>query len=276
MAQDKPNKPHKTRSRPARPAGASRLALPPNATLLYGHHPVAAALANPERACRRLWLTESAERALADGLAAAQDAGLDRPLPERTDRAVLDATLPPGAVHQGALMLTEPLPEVTLTDVLIGLGGQAAGTLLLLDQVSDPHNVGAILRSAAAFEVAAVIVHKRGAPELTAALAKSAAGAAEYVPMVPVPNLARAMAEMHSAGIDCIGLDEHAALALPELRWPGRCCLVLGAEGRGLRKLTRENCAALAALPLSEQMPSLNVSNAAAIALYARVTALGA
>lgn len=232
--------------------------------MLYGAHAVAAAWINPQRRCRRLWLAPAGEAALAEALSEASRLRLERPAPFRVEKPELDRLLP-DAVHQGLVLEALPLPEVDLDDVL-RLPGDAP--LLVLDQVTDPHNVGAILRSAAAFGARAVVVTERHAPEVTGTLAKSASGALEAVPLVRVVNLARSLGEMQAAGFWCVGLAESGRCALAALDLKGRIGLVLGAEGRGLRRLTQERCDDLARLPTQGPIRSLNVSNAAAVALY--------
>ncbi len=234
---------------------------------LYGRHAVTAALANPARRVRRLvGMTETSVelRALAAN-AAARLAGEV----EILDRARLDELLPRDAVHQGWAMAAEPLPEPRLDD--IAAVAPAAGMrqiVLLLDRVSDPHNVGAILRSAAAFGAAAVVVPEHGAPPVTGALAKAASGALEVVPLVRVVNLAQALETLKDAGFWCLGLDGAATQELASLDLAPRVALVLGAEGEGLRRLTRERCDVLVRLSTRHPWHSLNVSNAAAVALY--------
>jgi len=230
---------------------------------------VAAALANPARRVRRLVaLAEAAGelRALAQSAAARVTAA---EAPEVLDRRDLEALLPQGAVHQGMALAAEPLPAQDIEDVLDGISA-APGTqvVVLLDQVSDPHNVGAILRSAAAFAARAVVMPEHGAPPVTGALAKAASGALEAVPLLRVTNLARTLDRLKEAGFWCLGLEEGAEKTLGEVDPGSRVALVLGAEGSGLRRLTRERCDLLARLPTRGEPASLNVSNAAAIALY--------
>jgi 23S rRNA (guanosine2251-2'-O)-methyltransferase len=233
-----------------------------HAVWLYGRHPVLAALANPERRFERLLATkEVAERHAAQFAAAGQ-----------TTRAVvvsreeLAQRLPAGAVHQGLAALVAPLEEAALEDVLARSGD--AALVLALDQVTDPHNVGAILRSAAAFGVAGVVVTERHAPADTGVLAKAASGALEVVPLVRVVNLARALEQLKEAGFWLYGLDEHGDTSIATLDLGGRACIVLGAEGEGLRRLTAEKCDRLVTIPTSAALAALNVSNAAAIAAY--------
>lgn len=255
---------------PASAAPARRASQPApsggRGALLYGLHPVGAAWTNPERRCRRLVVTESGLAALESALARARAAGLDRPEPSVVERVDLDRMLPAGAVHQGIALDAAPLPEVGLEDIIISAAADAA--VLVLDQVTDPHNVGAILRSAAAFGAVAVVTTERHAPEVTGTLAKSASGALEVVPLVRVTNLARALKDLQVAGFWCVGLDEGGQRPLSELDLSGRTALVLGAEGSGLRRLTSERCDDLARLPTGGPVASLNVSNAAAVALY--------
>jgi 23S rRNA (guanosine2251-2'-O)-methyltransferase len=230
---------------------------PVGSAWLYGLHAVRAALENPARRAHRLLLTREAQRGwvvIAGG-----------PAPEIVERQALDRVLPPGAVHQGVALQTGPLPETALEDCLAAAGARAL--FVVLDQVTDPHNVGAILRSAAAFGVAAVIVPDRNTPPVSAALAKAASGALEVVPVVRVVNLARALGQLQQADVWCVGLDGGASLELEPTLRPGRLALVLGSEGEGLRRLTGESCDALARLPTVGPLHSLNVSNAAAVAL---------
>lgn len=238
---------------------------------VYGRHAVRAALLNPARRCRRLIVTKEtiAEAQTLLGEAKAKLAPGLRP--ETLDRPRIEALLPEGAVHQGLALQAEPLPPAFLEDVLAELPpapDPEPAAVVVLDLVSDPHNVGAILRSAAAFGARAVILPEHGTPPTTAALTKAASGALEQVPLVRVSNLARALDKLKEAGFWCVGLDETAEQPLADLDLAGRVVLVLGAEGEGLRRLTRERCDFLARLPTRGAFASLNVSNAAAIALY--------
>ncbi|HXZ01378.1 MAG TPA: 23S rRNA (guanosine(2251)-2'-O)-methyltransferase RlmB [Stellaceae bacterium] len=262
--------------RPARPPPPAA-ARPPRAApapprdrgpWLYGRHAVAAALANPARRVRRLVaLPDAADELRA--LAAAAAAHLPPGVPEVLDRRGFDLLLPQGAVHQGMALAAEPLPTRDIDDVLDGIAAAAAPHIVvLLDQVTDPHNIGAVLRSAAAFGACAVVIPEHGAPPVTGALAKAASGALEAVPLLRVVNLARTLDRLKEAGFWCLGLEEGAGRTLAEVDPGSRIALVLGAEGSGLRRLTRERCDLLARLPTRGEPRSLNVSNAAAIALY--------
>ena len=231
--------------------------------ILYGWHTVKAALENPARRIRKLYATENAARRLAeDGVALPVEPELIRP-------DAIAARLGPDAVHQGLLAEADPLPSPELEEL------PATGLVLVLDQITDPHNVGAILRTAAGFAVSAVVTTARHSPEATGVLAKSASGALEMVPMVTVQNLARALNEMNDLGFLTVGLDSEgsADLAAVELRQP--LALVLGAEGKGLRQLTRETCSVVARLDMPGEIKSLNVSNAAVLALYIGASRLG-
>jgi 23S rRNA (guanosine2251-2'-O)-methyltransferase len=240
---------------------------PSSSALLHGLHPVAAAWVNPERRCRRLLVTRAALDALAGPLAEAAAKGLPRPEPIVVERAELDR-LVPDAVHQGAVLDAAPLPEVAIEDVCRAASLRERDVVVVLDQVTDPHNVGAILRSASAFGASAVVLPERNAPEVTGTLAKSASGALEAVPLVRIGNLARTLVQLQEAGYWCVGLDESGSRTLAEMALGGRVALVLGAEGTGLRRLTMERCDDMARLPTQGPVGSLNVSNAAAVALY--------
>ena len=224
--------------------------------MLYGIHAVEAALGNPRRNIGRLLATENAARRLEPALKArgvkAEDA-----LPKQLDRL-----LGSDAVHQGVVLETEPLPPVELEDV------RPEGILLVLDQVTDPQNVGAVLRSAAAFGAAGVVLPERHTPPFTGALAKAASGALDIVPVILIGNLAQSLAQLGEAGFLRVGLAEEGAEPLETAALTLPLALVLGAEGKGLRQLTRETCDRLCRISTKGPLASLNVSNAAAIALH--------
>lgn len=231
----------------------------PQRPRLWGRHAVEAAIANPDRTIVRAW--------------AIRDCGIDLPveLPLTfADAADLGRLVPKDSVHQGIVIEVEPLPEVWLDDLLTQAPERS--TLLVLDQVTDPHNVGAILRSAAAFGALGVVTQDRHSPPESGVLAKAASGALESVPWARVVNLARALDDMAGAGFWRIGLDGQSDSDIAEALGPPRVALVLGAEGAGMRPNTRDHCDALARLPISDRIESLNVSNAAAVALYAAAT----
>lgn len=230
----------------------------PNRPRFWGKHAVAAALDNPDRIVLKAWATRDA----ANFMQFPADIGVTL-----ADVADLGRLVPPDAPHQGVVIEVEPLDNPWLGDVLAG--APEKGVLLVLDQVTDPHNVGAILRSAAAFGAIAIVTQDRHAPPESGALAKAASGTLERVPWVRVVNLARALEEIAEAGFWRIGLAGEAQATLGEALGPKRVALVLGAEGPGMRANTRDHCDALAKLPISSAVESLNVSNAAAIALYA-------
>ena len=227
----------------------------------YGRHAVLAAMANPARVKRKLWVTLEHKNAIeippglevqyGDGHDLARLAGADAP-------------------HQGMVLEVEPLENPWLGDILADSEGSRR-PLLVLDQVTDPHNVGAILRSAAAFEAVAIVTQDRHAPSESGALAKAASGTLETVPWVRVVNLARALDEIGEVGFWRIGLTGGVDLTLDKALGETRPALVLGAEGEGMRPNTAAHCDELAKLPISSAVESLNVSNAAAIALYAAV-----
>jgi 23S rRNA (guanosine2251-2'-O)-methyltransferase len=241
---------------------ARQASKPENRPRFWGRHAVAAALANPERTIVKLWATREA--------AAEFDLGRDTPV-TFADAADLGRLVPRDAPHQGIVLEVERLPDIWLADILEGAPERRP--LLVLDQVTDPHNVGAILRSAAAFDAIGIVTQDRHAPPEGGALAKAASGALETMPWVRVVNLARALDEIAEAGFWRIGLTGAAEMTLAEALGPPRVALVLGAEGEGMRQNTQTHCDALARLPISERAESLNVSNAAAIALYAATVA---
>src|SRR4051794_29500105 len=229
-----------------------------NRPRLWGKHAVSAALDNPERKLLRAWATREA----AGFMQFPKDVAVT--LAEAPD---LGRLVPHDAPHQGVVIEVEPLEEVWLGDLLTSAPERAI--LLVLDQVTDPHNVGAIIRSAAAFGAIGIVTQDRHSPIESGVLAKAASGALERVPWARVVNLARALEEIAEAGFWRIGLAGEATNELKAALGPPRVALVLGAEGPGLRSNTREHCDALAKLPISAAIESLNVSNAAAVALYA-------
>lgn len=252
-------KPHQNdgNARPQRPQNSvAREQRPASGTAwLFGRHAVFAALANPNRQFRRLLVTKNAL-----GQLPKLPSGLQSKVVEAQE---LDSMLPRDAVHQGFLLEARMLEDATIED-LIAIGRP----VLLLDQVTDPHNIGAILRSAAAFDAAGIVVTKHNAPEETGTLAKSASGALELVPIARVANLVQAMEQLKAGGYWVAGMDGKATQTLAEAKLDVKTALVMGAEGSGLRRLTEEKCDLLVKLPISSRMESLNVSNAAAIALY--------
>jgi 23S rRNA (guanosine2251-2'-O)-methyltransferase len=243
---------------------------PPGARVwLYGRHAVASALANPERRWRRLVVLAGHENEAAALVAGARAARRDSGAAISVlDQSGFSAILPRHAVHQGLALEVEPLPEPNLEAVLQTSPASGPGVFVVLDQLSDPQNIGAILRSAAAFGALAVVIPAQGAPPTTGALAKAASGALESVPLVRVVNLARALDRLKGAGFWICALDETAPRSLAQTDAGERLAVVLGSEGRGIRRLVRERCDFSARLPTHPAQPTLNVSNAAAVALY--------
>ena len=274
MSTDRPSKPPSRRIKPHRQQRRdNRAALekrqPPTwegsdtdadgLVLLYGVHPVEAALANPARVIGKLFLTENAENRMKEALTA-RGVAAERVTPRDLDRRLGNDT-----VHQGVLLETEPLPELPMNALARSATGRP---LIVLDQVTDPHNVGAILRSAAVFGAAGVVMTRRNSPPLAGTLAKSASGALELIPVARVQNLARSLDDLKAAGCTVIGLDGEGSETLDEIEWPDQPVFVLGAEGKGLRQLTRETCTRICRISTDAKLASLNVSNAAAVALH--------
>ena len=247
------------RSQPQRKSRSEQPQRRDTVVRLFGVHAVEAALDNPHRKIGRLLLTENAENRLSEVIAQRQV------VPERVLPRALDRILGPDTVHQGVLLETEPLDEPELEDV--AQHAQTNGPLIVLDHVTDPHNVGAVLRSGAVFGAAGLVMTRRHSPPLDGALAKSASGALEHVPVVLVQNLARALAKLKDLGFVILGLDETGDL-IDEEPLKGRIALVFGAEGKGLRESTRASCDRLCRIAAPGPISSLNVSNAAAIALH--------
>ncbi|MBN8521584.1 MAG: 23S rRNA (guanosine(2251)-2'-O)-methyltransferase RlmB [Alphaproteobacteria bacterium] len=260
-------KPAIVSARPARPKAEPKFIKPaaqPRLKIdLFGGHAVMAALQNPRRQIRALYVTAQAEEtfnieALPDSVAVT-----------KVQREQLDRSLPPGSVHQGIALACDPLPEIGIDDMMIQSASRSKSVFLMLDQVTDPHNVGAILRSACAFGVQGVVMQRKHAPELTGVLAKTACGAVEHVPAAYETNLSRALETFKDHGFTVVGLDEHATASFGHVSSFDKIVLVLGAEGDGMRRLIKEQCDHLVSLPTSGVIASLNVSNAAAVALYA-------
>ncbi len=225
---------------------------------LYGLHTVRAALANKERQLIRLSVTQNAFARLEIGEASAQPFPVEMVAPQEIDKV-----LGPDAIHQGVMLETRPLPVRKLSAL------KESPLILVLDQVTDPHNVGAIMRSAVAFNAGALITTMRHSPTESGVLAKSASGALEMIPYIQITNLADALSELHKLGFTSIGLDSEGPAPIEQTFSGNKIALVLGAEGKGLRQKTRETVTHLARLDMPGEIKSLNVSNAAAIALYA-------
>ncbi len=244
--------------------GRTRPVEAPDELWIYGQHAVLEALANAERSKRRFIATPEAARRLAEELGPKLDAaGLT---PEEMHRKDIDKLLPDGAVHQGLALLSEPLPDQTLADWTPAEGRRQV--VIALDQVTDPHNVGAVIRSAVAFGAGALLLTRRHSPAETGVLAKTASGALEHLAILRETNLSRALEDLKAKGFLCVGLAGEAEQPLSSLPKERAVCLVMGAEGKGLRQKTRETCDLLVRLPTLPPIDQLNVSNATAICLY--------
>lgn len=252
-------RPQPTHGRTAPPArhGGGR------AIWVYGHHAVQEALRNPARIRHRLIATPQALDTL---LAALGPAVAVEPQPETVDRSDVDAACGADAVHQGIALLVDPLADIGIEDIIEN--APSSDVVVVLDQATDPRNIGAVMRSARAFGARAIVVQDRNAPPETGAMAKAASGALEHVPLVRVTNLARALWSLKDAGYWCLGLAGDGDAVIADVELPERCVIVLGAEGSGLRRLTRETCDRLVRIPINTEAESLNLSNAAAVALY--------
>lgn len=234
---------------------------------IYGKHAVLAALQNPKRQCYQLLATRNAGQELEEE---ERIAGFNRKIKFFvTDTRFIDNLLPNGTVHQGIALEVSPLPELSIEEFISSQADKARSCVVILDQVTDPHNVGAILRSANAFGADAVMTTRHNSAQESGTLAKTACGALEHTPLIRLPNLVSSLTALKAAGYWCIGLDGEAELLLDNNTAFPKIALILGAEGKGLRRLTREHCDLMVKLPTTGAIKSLNVSNAAAIALYA-------
>lgn len=261
----KPGTTHEQIERRERGERARRESLRPGdeTTVLYGWHTVTAALKNPARRLRKFLATDNALRRLAEEQ-------IEPPIaPEIVRPGAIAERLAPDALHQGLYVEADPLPSPPIEQIA------PEGVVLVLDQITDPHNVGAIFRSAAAFAAAAIVTTARHSPDATGVLAKSASGAIELVPLIRVQNLARGLGALKERGFFVVGLDSSGDSDLASLPLRAPLALVLGAEGKGLRQLTKETCDHVARLNLPGEIKSLNVSNAAALALYIASNRLG-
>ena len=231
---------------------------------IFGTHATFAAIANPARKFRRILLTRSAAETLAEQM----KGKMPSVEPEICERHVIDDLLPDGVVHQGVAALTAELEDFGIEGLCRSLSEAESARVVVLDQATDPRNIGAVLRSAAAFGASAVIIQDRNGPEMGGTLAKAASGALETVPLIRQTNLSRCLKSLKDAGFWCVGLDGNTSDQLGDLNLSGKIALILGSEGSGLRRLVKENCDHVAKIPIQSAMESLNLSNAAAIALY--------
>jgi 23S rRNA (guanosine2251-2'-O)-methyltransferase len=242
---------------------------------LYGFHAVREAFLNPARRIHKLYVTDQAIKGFEPTINDAKAAGLKRPAPQITEKRAFDRLVPQGAVHQGLALACDNLEEFDINDLLIRVRDKPGRQVfLILDQVTDPHNVGAILRSACAFGAAGMILQKKHAPALDGVLAKTACGGVEHLPVAYETNLSRTIETLKEHEFFVYGLDERGEKTINTLmRKNGqednaKIVLVLGAEGPGMRHLIREHCDVLVRLPTQGSIASLNVSNAAAVALF--------
>ncbi len=242
---------------------------------LFGMHAVKEAILNPARKIKAIYIAGMLEENIQDILDEAAEKGLLRPEPEIIDKNRLDRALPKGTVHQGIACDAAPLDEMFLPDLINRAAAKKRSVLVMLDQVTDPHNMGAIMRSACAFGADGLIVQSRHAPDLGGIVGKTASGALEHLPVAYETNLARSIDALKEAGYFAIALDERGQQTLDDAPLYDRTLLVLGAEGPGLRPLVRERCDLLLRLPTPGDFFSLNVSNAAAVAMYAMITRKG-
>lgn len=238
---------------------------PASGLILYGRHAVLAALANPARKKGKILCTgENADELRKHCL----EHNVSPNLLNIVDRKEIDRILPREAVHQGVAFYTAPLEGATLEDICIMADSRPNCHVLILDQVTDPQNIGAIIRSCVAFDTLALIMQDKNAPEETGAMAKAAAGTIEHLPLCRVTNLSRAVRQLKEAGFWSVGMDGYAQTTIDKIDKNGKIAIIMGSEGKGMRRLVEEACDSTVRLPISERVESLNVSTAAAIALY--------
>jgi 23S rRNA (guanosine2251-2'-O)-methyltransferase len=235
---------------------------------LYGIHAVRAAFLNPDRQISQLILSQSSLAEFSETLAEAKRQKLKRPEPIVKTKDFFEQKLPPGVVHQQILLYTNPLDQPSLYEI-VAQNETEPHFVVILDQVTDPQNIGSIMRSACAFGAKALIVQEKNSPDITPIIAKNASGAVEYLPYIQENNLSATMTFLKEKGYWCYGLAEEGSEALHKIAFPEKTVLIMGAEGKGLRRLIRENCDQLCALPTQEPLPTLNVANAAAATFYA-------
>lgn len=237
---------------------------------VFGIHAGLAAIANPERKVLRIVVSKQGvdDSLMGEIKNAIAQSEITRPGPEQKDRAALDDIFGWGAVHQGLAVQVAGLEQPELADLMDMAEAQESACIVVLDQATDPRNIGAVMRSCAAFGAMGLVVQDRHAPEMSATMAKAASGAAERLPLVKVTNIARAIDDLKQKEFWAIGLDGSASDIIDDKIMKGRIALVLGAEGSGLRRLVSETCDRLVKIPISNNVESLNLSNAAAVALY--------
>ena len=236
---------------------------------LFGLHAVREAWLNEERIIHALYMTHMAQKNFEDAILEAKNKGLRRPEPVILDKAKFEKLLPKGAVHQGVALACAPLEEMDVQDLIIRMHDKKRGVVALLDQVTDPHNVGAIMRSASAFGLDGLLMQTKHAPVLEGVLAKTASGAVDHMPVAYATNLSRALESLKEAGFMALAMDERGDKEIGELKLSGKIVVVLGSEGSGIRPLIKDKCDVLTRLPTGGAIASLNVSNAAAVAFYA-------
>ena len=248
---------------------SSGLRISDKSLLLWGKHAVTAALENSDRRIYEIFFTESSQNKIQNHirsrLSVSEASNIKLNALSSKD---LNAILPDHSVHQGFAAIVGELDYGDLDFLINKTHSSKYSFVVVLDQVTDPHNLGAVIRSAVAFSVDAIIVHDRSTPRLDGALGKAASGALEHIPIIRTKNIARAIDKLKKSEFWCIGLSDDAHNDLPSLSVPNRTAVVLGAEGEGLRRLTRESCDSLARLPTSLNFPTLNISNAASITFY--------
>lgn len=234
----------------------SPVSAPKNQLVLYGRHAVLSALQNPLRKKIKLLCTKDVANEVAQYS------------PQITERKEIEKILPPDSVHQGLALICNELPSTSLEEIIDIANTKDSCHILILDQVTDPQNIGAIIRSATAFDTLALIVQDKNSPTETGSMAKASAGMIEHLPIVRVTNLSRAINQLKNAGFWTIGMDGYAKTTIGELKKGGKNAIIMGSEGRGMRRLVEENCDITVKLPMNSKVESLNVATAAAIVLY--------